>query len=120
VPPNTSKPSSPRPEEQKSGQQPNPTAIPNRVLGLENGPKASGDPFGNGEVKPANANPAVNPVSLSSESSVPVTAPMFHLVAEGDTLETLAQKFKTSAELLKKINNLGGDALKVGSKIRVK
>ncbi len=120
VPPNTSKPTSPRPEEQKPAQQPNPTTIPNRVLGLENGPKASSDPFGNKETKPANSSTAANPSSAVSENSVPVTAPMFHLVAEGDTLETLAQKFKTSAELLKKINNLGGDALKVGSKIRVK
>jgi LysM repeat protein len=120
VPPNTNKPPSPRPEEQKPSQPTNIPAAPNRVLGLENDSKTNSDPFGNKEVKAANGNPTANPAPASSESSVPVTAPMFHLVAEGDTLETLAQKFKTSTERLKKINNLSEDALKVGSKIRVK
>lgn len=70
------------------------------------------DPFGK-STAPATANGTTNP-------NPPIVAPQYHLVMEGDTLESLAQKFKTSIDGLKKLNNLNTEECKVGSRIRVK
>ncbi|MDX2067843.1 MAG: glucosaminidase domain-containing protein [Haliscomenobacter sp.] len=71
------------------------------------------DPFGK-------SNPVPNSGTQSTSAAGSVVAPQYHLVMEGDTLESLAQKFKTSIDGLKKLNNLSTDECKVGSKIRVK
>lgn len=80
-----------------------------------NKPATTGsDPFGKATVNTG----AASGTTITSNS--PTVAPQYHLVMEGDTLENLAQKFKTSIEGLKKLNNLSTDECKVGSRIRVK
>ena len=71
------------------------------------------DPFGK-------SNPASNSGAQNTGAAGSVVAPQYHLVMEGDTLESLAQKFKTSIDGLKKLNNLSTEECKVGSRIRVK
>ncbi|HOY16555.1 MAG TPA: glucosaminidase domain-containing protein [Haliscomenobacter sp.] len=73
------------------------------------------DPFST--AKPSTT--TVNTGGSTTSSNNPV-APQYYLVMEGDTLEILAQKFKTSIAGIKKLNNLTSDECKVGSRIRVK
>ena len=71
------------------------------------------DPFGK-------SNPVPNSGTPNAGTTGSVVAPQYHLVMQGDTLESLAQKFKTSIDGLKKLNNLNTEECKVGSRIRVK
>ncbi len=82
----------------------------NKVNPTNNG---GSDPFGK-----SNTLPGAGTQSAGTNGSV--VAPQYHLVMEGDTLESLAQKFKTSIDGLKKLNNLNTEQCKVGSRIRVK
>lgn len=74
----------------------------------------SSDPFGKSSTLNTTAPTSTNAGNNS------MVAPQYYLVVEGDTLENLAQKFKTSVDGLKKLNNLNTDECKVGSRIRVK
>lgn len=77
----------------------------------------------NSQVKPANdpfGKTATAASATVGANNSPAVAPQYYLVIEGDTLENLAQKFKTSVDGLKKLNNLNSDECKVGSRIRVK
>jgi membrane-bound lytic murein transglycosylase D len=42
-----------------------------------------------------------------------------HTVRQGDTLYTLAQRYQTTVDALRKLNNLKGNALKPGERLRV-
>ncbi len=75
--------------------------------------KGGNDPFGKSNTLPGSS-------TQSAGTNGSVVAPQYHLVMEGDTLESLAQKFKTSIDGLKKLNNLNTEECKVGSRIRVK
>lgn len=75
---------------------------------------------GNQYVDPFGKAPAGDQNTAGGNSLSPIVAPQYYLVVEGDTLESLAQKFKTSIDGLKKLNNLNTDECKVGARIRVK
>lgn len=66
----------------------------------------------NGDNDPVLVVPPVQPVTVSNNTYIAVVA--------GDTLWDLAQKYQTSIETLKGLNNLTGSLLTVGQKLRVK
>lgn len=47
------------------------------------------------------------------------TAPKYHVVKAGDTLASIAKKYNTTVDKIKKLNNLKSDTIKVKQKIRV-
>ncbi|MBK9487622.1 MAG: glucosaminidase domain-containing protein [Haliscomenobacter sp.] len=73
---------------------------------------SNSDPF-------STSKPSTTTANTGGNMTNPV-APQYYLIMEGDTLEILAQKFKTSIAGIKKLNNLTSDECKVGSRIRVK
>ena len=44
----------------------------------------------------------------------------YHIVKSGETLSHLAAKYKTKVSVLKKLNNLSSDRLRIGQKLRVR
>lgn len=59
--------------------------------------------------------------SAPAASSPPPTAPAakYHKVVSGDTLFSLAGKYRTSVSDLKRINGLSGDSIRVGQSLRL-
>jgi LysM repeat protein len=91
------------------------------------GTNTSTDLASNNKPKPT-AN-STDPFSKSNTTAAPsnngnsnntILAPQYYQLLEGDTLEIVAQKFKTSVEGIKKLNNLVNNECKPGVKIRVK
>jgi len=84
-------------------------------LASNNKPKPttnSTDPFSKSNTTAAPTN--------SGNSNNTILAPQYYQLVEGDTLEIVAQKFKTSVDGIKKLNNLVNNECKPGIKIRVK
>ena len=52
-------------------------------------------------------------------SNTPTPDSVVHEVEPGDSIAKLAQKYKTTAELIKKNNNLQGDVIRIGQKLRI-
>jgi hypothetical protein len=44
----------------------------------------------------------------------------YHLVKRGDTLYSISRKYKTTVEKLKRLNNIGNDAIHAGEWIKIK
>jgi len=61
---------------------------------------------------------ALNMQILFSRTEVPEKTVM-HEVAPGDSLAKIAKKYNTTVELLRKSNNLKGDVVRLGEKLRV-
>jgi len=104
------------------------TSVPASKVPVINGSTTAAE-SSNNKVNPANtggsdpfgkSTPAPSSGTQSAGGTGSVVAPQYHLVMEGDTLERLAQKFNTSIDGLKKLNNLNTEECKVGSRIRVK
>jgi membrane-bound lytic murein transglycosylase D len=45
---------------------------------------------------------------------------MFHKVKRGDTLSTIARKYRTTVKTLKRLNNIRGSLIRIGQQIRVR
>jgi flagellum-specific peptidoglycan hydrolase FlgJ/LysM repeat protein len=78
----------------------------------------------NKPTKPTTAPPAARP---STPAPRPTTAPtastagaQYHLVQPKETLWGLSQKYKTSVDALKKLNNMADNNLQIGQQLRVK
>jgi flagellum-specific peptidoglycan hydrolase FlgJ/LysM repeat protein len=73
--------------------------------------------------KPSTTPPVTRPTTPSSR---PTTAPatssgaQFHTVQPKETLWGLSQKYKTSVDVLKKLNNMADNNLQIGQQLRVK
>lgn len=52
-------------------------------------------------------------------SPIPTSQSQLYEVASGDSLEKIAKRFNTTIELIKKANNLSGNLIKPGSKLKV-
>lgn len=59
------------------------------------------------------------PVSASQVSVPEVSAPIVHIVARGDTLSALALRYGTTADAIRKANNLRSDQINVGQKLLI-
>lgn len=59
------------------------------------------------------------PSKTTSRADLYSAAYQEHVVAKGDNLGKIAAKYGTTVENLKKINNMSGDQLKIGQKIKV-
>ena len=46
--------------------------------------------------------------------------PTYYVIKTGDTLSTIARRFKTSAQDLRKLNKLSDNTLRTGNKILIK
>lgn len=61
------------------------------------------------------------PMATSSNNSKAAgsKSPQYHVVKAGDTLASIAKKYNTTVEKIKKLNNMKSDTIKVKQKIRV-
>ncbi|NBP05857.1 MAG: LysM peptidoglycan-binding domain-containing protein [Bacteroidetes bacterium] len=59
------------------------------------------------------------PVKSSARTDLYKSAYQEHVVVKGETLGKIAARYSTTVDQLKKINNLSGDQLKIGQKIKV-
>lgn len=73
------------------------------------------------------ATPAKQAVKLATAAKAPTppppsppAQPTWYVVKNGDTLTTIAQKFKTSPQDLRKLNKLSSNTLQTGNKLLVK
>lgn len=89
--------------------------------------QATAPPAPAAPVAPAVANPtpvkqAVKPATVAKAAAQPSTPaqPTWYVMKNGDTLTTIAQKFKTSPEDLRKLNKLSSNTLQTGNKLLVK
>jgi LysM repeat protein len=69
---------------------------------------------------PATGAGAVSAAAASPPPTTPPTAtPQYHKVASGDTLFSLASRYSTSVDELKRVNGLSGDTIRLGQSLRV-
>lgn len=59
------------------------------------------------------------PVWETEQEDPPATDPAYHTVVAGDTLFGLSRKYGTSVERIKQLNNLSGNVISVGQRLRV-
>jgi flagellum-specific peptidoglycan hydrolase FlgJ/LysM repeat protein len=78
-----------------------------------------------GKPKPTTAPPAARPSTPAAPR--PTTAPtastagaQYHLVQPKETLWGLSQKYKTTVDVLKRLNNMADNNLQIGQQLRVK
>lgn len=62
----------------------------------------------------------INDVGVKNEDKINTDNKKYHTVRKGETLATIAKKYRTTSSKLKKINKLSGNKIKVGQKIRVR
>lgn len=80
------------------------TATPPRATGGSSGPqRAGGRPSSESDLRVIRKSPS----------------PMTHVVRKGDTLFTLARRYNTTVDAIRKLNNLNGNNLAVGKRLRV-
>lgn len=77
----------------------------------EEDPLEEEDPFGEEEVIPQPTNPNPNPA--------PPTGAVYHTVQAGDTLWNIAQRYNTTVDRLKQLNQLADNNIKIGARLRV-
>jgi flagellum-specific peptidoglycan hydrolase FlgJ/LysM repeat protein len=72
--------------------------------------------------KPTTAPPAAKPSPAPKPTTAPVATAgaQYHLVQPKETLWGLSQKYKTTVDVLKKLNNMADNNLQIGQQLRVK
>lgn len=70
-------------------------------------------------IKVSEPNVEINDIGVSSTKSNNYDNKKYHIVRKGETISSIAKKYKTTTKKLKKINKLSGDKISVGQKIRV-
>lgn len=75
---------------------------------------------------PASSQPRANYQDLAAATAPPApsapppaAAPSYHRVASGDTLYSLAGRYGTTVEALKRTNGLTGDSIRAGQTLRI-
>jgi membrane-bound lytic murein transglycosylase D len=69
-------------------------------------------------VKPATA--PVKPAAPAPAQSTANATTSHHTVGQGETLYSISRKYGTTVDNIKKLNNLKGDGISVGLKLKVK
>ena len=59
------------------------------------------------------------PIASSSSSTKSAGTPKYHVVKTGDTLASIAKKYNTTVDKIKKLNNLKSDKITIKQKLRV-
>jgi LysM repeat protein len=76
-------------------------------------PPVKEDPFNETEATPEK--PPVTP-----ETTQPDITPQYHTVIKGDTLWNISQRYGTSVDELRRLNNLANNNIQLGQRLRVK
>lgn len=79
-------------------------------------PPVKEDPFNETETKPATP-----PVTTDTpETNPPADTPQYHTVIKGDTLWNISQRYGTSVDELRRLNNMANNNIQLGQRLRVK
>ena len=60
-----------------------------------------------------------NTYSTSSKGSTTASSGKYHVVKSGESLSTIAKKYRTNVSTLKKVNGLKSDAIRAGQRLRI-
>lgn len=68
---------------------------------------------------PVSAETVLASTSTSAPGTPPTSQPRYHKVSSGDTLFSLASRYKTSVPEIKRVNGLTGDNIRSGQSLRI-
>ncbi len=102
--------------------QPGSVVIPPRPVEPNPQPPSTNQPdFGGGQVRPTTPSQPniVPPVSTPNTPAPPLATERYHSVVQGDTLFNISRRYGLTVDRLKQLNNLSGDTISIGQRLKV-